>query len=678
MVIKGYFSMVVLLVAVLYCPISAHATKHALLIGISDYRASGLTVLEGTLNDLELVRQGLKRFGFEDKDISILRNAEANHEGVRQAFTDLAKRVGKDDFVYIHYSGHGSLTPNLNGEKKPKYVGGTAYDSTWVSYGSRPRGGGKELNAFDILNEEIGEWLVPIYVKTDNVAFVSDSCHAGNMTRGEAPKVRAGDKDLRPHPLGKRKFARSSKVGVIIGAAREDQQAGEFGAPDGKTYGLFTWHWVLAMFQTVPGDTWNDLFKRSIALIGSERAYQQHPMIEGTANRSAFGGDFPPLQLTIAVSEVSSDGAHVKVKAGKFAGMTPGSTFIKKEGEAAFVLTEVGNFDSAGDITKGLFRPGDLAVEETHVYTLEPTRLFVRADLPADEPLAASLRAAVTKLPGYTPASSQKEADLLFVVIRPKGEAGADQEALPPSDPEVKPQIWFLTDQERLTRERIMLREGEFTQMIKRAAENLTKMARVRDLKALGVGAAAGAAVVELRLARLVPDRACKGNVCQDIPERGIHRREAFMPAQSLEGESLRKGDILVYEVRNTSAVDLYCYTIEISPDGQIKPIHPDPKEGISNEAVLVKAGTTRYFGDDIGIELTDPGNNTIKLIASQMPLDITLFQQSSYATRGERGFANPLEQFVAQTMTGKTRGGISTNNRTSKWGVAQVSVEVK
>lgn len=678
MFVKRYFPIVMLMLATLFFPISADAAKHALLIGISDYSASGLTTLDGTLNDLELVREGLRRFGFQDKDITILRNAQASHEGIRLAFADLAKRVGKDDFVYIHYSGHGSLTPNLNGEKKPKYAGGVAYDSTWVSYGSRPKGGGEGLNAFDILNEEVGEWLVPIYAKTDNVAFVSDSCHAGNMTRGEAPKVRAGDKDMRPHPLGKRKFERATRGGVIIGAAREDQQAGEFVAPDGKAYGLFTWHWVQAMSQTVQGDTWNDLFKRNMALIGSNRVYQQHPMIEGTSNRSAFGGDFPPPQLNIAVSEVTDDGAQVTVRAGKFAGMTPGSVFRKKGSDAAFVLTRVGNFSSEGDVTKGAFRQGDLVVEETHVYTLDPIRLFVRADLPADEPLAASLRSTVTKQPGYTPAPSQKEADLLLVVIRPQGEAGTNLESLPKVDPAGKPQIWFLTPDERLTRERIMLREGEFPQLVKKASENLTKMARIRDLKALGVGSggAAGSAVVELRLARLVPDKACKGDACQDVPERGMHRREAFIPAHRLEGESLRKGDILVYDVHNASAGDLYCYAVEITANGEVKPIYPEA--GVSNEAVLVKAGTTRNFGDEVGIEMTDPGNETIKLIASQMPLDITLFQQSSYATRGERGFANPLEQFVAQTMTGKTRGSISTNNRTAKWGVAQVSVEVK
>ena len=170
--------------------VPAHAAKRALLIGISEYSASGFMNLDGTINDVELVRGMLKdRFGFKEGDIQVLKNAEATHEGIKRAFARLAAGVGKDDLVYIHFSGHGSLTPNLNGQKQPRVVGGVAYDSTWVSYGTSRKEGANDLNDFDVLNEEVGEWLIPIYAKTDNVAFVSDSCHAGNMTRGKAPKV---------------------------------------------------------------------------------------------------------------------------------------------------------------------------------------------------------------------------------------------------------------------------------------------------------------------------------------------------------------------------------------------------------------------------------------------------------------------------------------------------------
>jgi hypothetical protein len=406
MINRSRLMLIVCCAAFCFSTLPAQAAKHAILIGIADYSGTGYRSLDGTINDIELVRGMLKdKFKFSDNEIRMIKDAEATHSGIRKAIADLAKHVNKDDIVYIHYSGHGSLTPDLSGEKKPMYVGGIAFDSTWVSFGSRTekevgqgeRGGGVDLDNFDILDDEVGEWLIPIYAKTNNIVFVSDSCHSGNMTRGDAPKVRALPVDLRPHPLGKHKFAHPQEIGVIIGAAREDQQSGEYAAPDNKSYGLFTWNWVQALYQTVPGDTWDDAFKRTVALIGSIRETQQHPQIMGEVKRSVFGGDFPPPVQSISVSDVSDDGNEVTLKAGKFVGVTVGSTYMKKGSGDVFEITSVQPFISFGEVKKGSFKKGDLAVEKIHVYPYAPLKVFVRADLPLDSTLANTPR----KMPIY-------------------------------------------------------------------------------------------------------------------------------------------------------------------------------------------------------------------------------------------------------------------------------------
>lgn len=50
---------------------------------------------------------------------------------MRHAFAELAERVRPGDFVYIHYSGHGAQTQDLNGD------GRSGKDQTWVTYGAR-------------------------------------------------------------------------------------------------------------------------------------------------------------------------------------------------------------------------------------------------------------------------------------------------------------------------------------------------------------------------------------------------------------------------------------------------------------------------------------------------------------------------------------------------------------
>lgn len=674
------------------------AANHALLIGVSDYGGSGFHNLDGTLNDISLVRGMLKnRFGFKDAEITVLTNAQATHAGIKNAFAALAKQVGKDDFVYIQYSGHGSYTLDQNGDEKTPHADGKTYDSTWVSYGARgkqsaaapgERGGIQDNNGFDILDDEIAAWMDPIYRKTSNVAFISDSCHSGSMTRGsDAPKVRAIAVDLRPHPLGKQPVKEWKQAGVQIGAARDDQQAGEYVAADGKSYGLFTWHWVQAIYQASPGDTWNDLYKRTTALIGTYRANLQHPQISGEKNRSAFTGQLKAPSPTIPISKVSDDGKQVTLKAGRFLGITQGSVFRSATRDATITIATVSSFDSQAEVTKGSFKTGDLVIEETHVYPYEPTKLFLRADLPQDTALVNELRANLAKLPGYTLATSQKEADLLLMVLRPKRANGQPvkerpEATLPMADPAVKPEIWLLTSNEQPTRENLQLKPDSNQRAVVLATEALNKMARIRDIKRMGTTATAGTQLVDLQITRYTLDKTCTGQLpaCWQIDEgqlKGTYRKVGTFQPNQLQSEGIKRGDLLTFKVKNTSPVDLYIYLLDITPDGKIEPFLPFPDN--PPEDGLVKAGTERDFMDYTALLVEKEGEDTIKLLASQMMIDVALFKQEAFKTRGAtKGANNPLEAFLLSVTSNRTRGTYPPSGGRAKWGTVQFSFEGK
>jgi hypothetical protein len=110
------------------------AAKYALLIGINDYSSGIYKSLNDCLNDIELMEQVLTRsqFGFLPHNIIVLRNRQAAHADVIRALEKLAASAQKNDTVYIHYSGYGSLTCDLNGDG---LAGGK--DSTLVSFGVR-------------------------------------------------------------------------------------------------------------------------------------------------------------------------------------------------------------------------------------------------------------------------------------------------------------------------------------------------------------------------------------------------------------------------------------------------------------------------------------------------------------------------------------------------------------
>ena len=238
-------------------PLTAPAASHALLIGITDYPGKLFPPLAGPKNDIPLVKTLLvSRLGVPEQNITTLLDAKATHTGIQKAFAALTERVQPGDFVYIHYSGHGSYTDDLNGDET---LG--KQDQTWVSYGATARKL-PGLDDYAILDDELRAWLIALYRKTPQVVLVSDSCHSATVTRGVVTGVRAAPPDPRPHPLGKQVFpSLDDPPGVRIGAARDVEQAIETEI-GGKNYGVFSWYWVEALNQVKPGETWDDVFRR--------------------------------------------------------------------------------------------------------------------------------------------------------------------------------------------------------------------------------------------------------------------------------------------------------------------------------------------------------------------------------------------------------------------------------
>ncbi len=204
-------------------------------------------------------------------------------------------------------------------------------------------------------------------------------------------------------------------------------------------------------------------------------------------------------------------------------------------------------------------------------------------------------------------------------------------------------------------------------------------MSRIRELKKLGVTDNGASPVVELLVTRYAPDSNCQGEapVCLDVPNKGKYRRAETMPSLQMQDRSVKHGDILTFSIKNDAVLNLYCYLIDITANGKISAIFPGLEE--SSSSVLVPAGKEQNFADLAGLMVEEPGEDTIKLIASQMPLDVALFEQTAYKTRGEKkGSENPLESFLSRSMGNTLRGSIATGMKRSQWGTVMFSFEGK
>lgn len=675
-------SLLFCLVIVLFLQTFAFAAgKHALLIGISDY--GGLDSLAGPKNDLRIVEGMLReRFDFQDGDFMILRDRAATHTGIERAFQTLAERVQPDDFVYIQYSGHGSQMKDLNGDEP------SGLDQTWVSYGAR-MGAGEGKDNYDVLDDEINAWLAALYDKTHYVVFVSDSCHSGTVSRGDAVNRMMG-KDEREHPLGALAYSKPEKYyGIHIGSARNFESAIETRRRDGRSYGVFSWYWVQALQQARAGETWNDVFKRTYAQVTAERGTWQRPQMEGERNRQVINRDFAPLKPTIPVVEIDND--LVTIQAGYLSGVTQDSVYRlydpqqqKPELSPTLTITRVEAFVSQGKAA-GRFERGDLVVEETHVYRFEPFKVYIDVgeDKENDKPVLEAIHAAfqpveegILLMPGYELTGNPKQADLRLHVLRPKQENDqyvyeSSEDLLPKSFPEQPPEVWVLSPEQRLLNENLRIRFGDLDRGVEKLQNNLNKLARIRELKALKSNYS-GTPPVEVQTYLLSPVDSCpKGDECMMLPQGlGLHRKTGPYSLQEMQKHTITRYDILTFTFQNTSEHDYFCYLINISPDGAIASIFPDPEE--RNEHARVEAGKTRELINETALYAEFVGEETIKFVASHYPIDVILFQQGRF----EREMVtNPVEHVLVNAVHG-FRGPISLRN--DEWATDQVGFEVK
>jgi len=367
-----------LLITLVFIPSSAIAVgKHALLIGIQEYdyipkgSRSRIQSLNGPINDVKLTKSVLReRFGFQEDNFIILLNKQATHTGIKNAFQRLIDRVKSNDFVYIHYSGHGSQTEDLNGDER------SGKDQTWVSYGAR-RTNEAHIDNYDVLDDEINAWLAAL--KTDQIVFVSDSCHSATVSRAVSQGfVRAVEDDKRPHLLGKPIYSQlTTHHGIRVGAARDDKQAVD---------GVFTWHWVQSLQQAQAGNTWNDVFKRTYIQISARRYNKQQPQIEGDHRQQVLGGGFTPQPPTVPVEKIADD--WIEIKAGLPSGVTKGSVYRLYKPQhpnlqnlprlTIMDFNQKNPFVSYGEPEpEGAFQTGDLVIEEEHVYHFPPIKVYL-------------------------------------------------------------------------------------------------------------------------------------------------------------------------------------------------------------------------------------------------------------------------------------------------------------
>lgn len=653
---------ITLTVVLLALGLSPHADagNYALLIGISDYSETAFNSLGGPLNDLTLLKTVLtRRFNIPTDQIRILTNAQATHTSIKAAFSQLAGRIRPGDCVYIHYSGHGSETKDLNHDEP----GGM--DQTWVSYGARSTAKRHEgLNDFDIIDDELCQWLIPIAHKSAYVVFVSDSCHSATVTRGPAIQGRALPADPRHHPQGRQKSVALPSNVLRIGAAMDDQTASEFMNDEGGVYGLFTWNWCQALSDTRPHETWDDVFQRACLCLANAVGWRQHPQRTGAANRSIFNGAFKPPSKVIRVTGFDNNKKTVKLNAGMLSGVTRGSIYQAESGSTPPVelkITRVYDTSSKGRLHHGSARVGDGFVERIHIYPFKPVRIFVNGDYAQslDKGLIQRLCGHVANLPEFEIAADQARCDLVLYILRPQTGSGQSAsgslgQTLPQSIPQADPQVWFLSPDERLLADALRIGMTDITKGIGLVEQNLRKLLRLKEMEYLPQTPVEKFAIsLQTTLYRL--DSTCQANETGCIsldPQLGMHRKQLPTPPWQLDRLRPSKNDVLGVTLTNRTRQTWFTYLVEIQPVGRIIAIFPAYQDMASMARLSPGQSINLLYDAGVGIILDHTGRDKLRFIATRAPINIRLLEQQAFKTRS----LNPIEQLLINAAHG-TRG---------------------
>ncbi|WP_162798659.1 caspase family protein [Sulfitobacter sp. SK012] len=309
------------------------AETRALLVGVSDYDdETGIVDLKGPANDVALLRDMLRLR--EVTDIRILADGveggiAPTRAAILKAFEDLAEAAQKGDFVYIHFSGHGTRQPDRNGDETD------GLDEVFLPADTGRAQPGQNTIPNALLDDEIGAAVKKIRTKGANVWLVMDSCHSGSGLRAAAPGTAARFVD--PAILGIAVASSPRPEAQIIEAAttvdqpsdgsflafysaRSTEVAREINlAPEGQPeawYGLFS-ATLAARLQAQKAISFRQLFQAVLSDMNADHipggARLQTPSWEGPLiDAAVFGGEATTglRRYAVSVDELAAGLVH--------------------------------------------------------------------------------------------------------------------------------------------------------------------------------------------------------------------------------------------------------------------------------------------------------------------------------------------------------------------------------
>lgn len=682
--------------------------RRALLVAVQGYFRAHQAGSVGNLNTRPDVAQlqAILKDKLEFTEFTVLNTKETTtHRAILEALRKFIAETQEGDVLFFHYSGHGSQVEDA---RDPFGFDQTLVPSDYIS----DRDGSN-----DIRDKELAKVLEGVKRQRPAAFLLTfDCCHSGTITRDGGAAKRGFDRIL----TLTLQTALQQRGGLIsadtiahqgftaISACRNDEYDCETTGDDGKPMGSLTYALCRSLATATNRTTYGDLFDQITAVMHA-RGLRQTPVMEGPLNQTLLGGEIVPPSHSIAIlTEENGGKPFVQLMAGSLMGIGKGSG-------VALYPAGTGNFHdskpiatatvAAAGATRALlqvtYAPGksfrNLSGARALVTGIKYTESPLRVDLslvkghPRAAEIIRSLQELVqggliTLTTGNAwdiqispaprafagPASlvrSPGKTDSWEVEVRPRS-AGAfapRRMLLRGADP-AKPDSVALvrgSDGSLLT---LQVGENDYVQTLAndahlpgRIAEAIRRETRFRLMSQLPTKIEGPDIHVEMRiiLCEVDPD---------SVDPRAKHYRKDIGELKPGTDGLLepKVGDYFRIEIRNTGDDPVYVTIADLSSDGAIAPLWPNPRiAAVENRVVPGQDWLPINISDNeyAVYQFGEPtGSETFMVIATREKADFSpLFDTATFArgpiTPGTRGFSE------AQTPLGKLLSNATTRN---------------
>jgi len=518
--------------------------NHALLIGASTYpNLAERFWLKGPANDVDLVRRFLTSnatLPFDAQNITVLADgvegaALPTLAAIRTAMADLTARVQPGDFVYLHFSGHGTQAPALDPTTELDGL-----DEVFLPYDVGPWDDSVGHVQNGLVDDEIATMLDALRAKGADVWVVFDSCHSGTATRAApmdddvrqrqlppgalsipdaamdraALSAQENTRTLTPDPRSRPEpplvFPGTTDQGSLVAffAAQTNETTPEKnmpeGYPDKRLQGVFTYTLFQALAER-PGITYRQLAQEVLRKYTTGNLARSTPLFEGDLDAQVFGGA-PGERLAQWPARASGD--TLTLEAGTLHGIAPGMELavMASPADPTGAATTTVTVTEAGTFRTTTGAPADLPRGAWLRKTSDFVDFSLTVALPRarGEPGYALLRAAE-----IIRADNMAGARLRFVAPGAEADVRLDLFADSPR-PDA---IWFLpasglaSDDDLKTMPSVSTRDKTDYQLASVVADNLRAMAKALNLLKIGAITAPGGLSVtaNLQTARFDP-----------------------------------------------------------------------------------------------------------------------------------------------------------------------------